>query len=452
MTSTHKTPSRTLFATRIGVLAATVGSAVGLGNIWRFPYEAGAHGGGAFMLCNLVFTLLIGIPILCAEFILGRSSRSNVMGAFRKLAPRQNWRPVGYLCVFSALLIPGFYSVVAGWTMEYFAQSAVGALDLGAVEHYHEYFDTFSSSVWTPLIWIAIFIGLNFVILICGTRGIERASNILMPVLFVILIIFAVNSMCMDGASEGLYFLFHPDWSAIDSSTVLSALGQSFFSLSLGLGCMTTYASYFSDSTRIGRSAVTTACLDLIVAIFAGVIIFPAVFTYGGSVEAGPKLVFEILPGIFHHLPFGAVWSALFFFLLILASLTSTISMHEIVITFLTEEKGMSRRNATILECSAAFVLAVIASLSFGPLAEMKIFSLSFFSLLDFITSNVMLPIGGLCIAIFAGYVIDRNIIRTQMTNNGRLHPTLLPLTIFSLRYLCPLAILLIFLSSLSII
>ncbi len=443
---------RGLFTTRIGVLAATVGSAVGLGNIWRFPFEAGAHGGGAFMLCNLAFTLLIGIPILCSEFVLGRGTRSNISGAFRKLAPKQNWRPVGYMCVLSALLIPGFYSVVAGWTMDYCAQSALGALDLGPLQAFHEHFDSFSSSTWTPLIWIFIFILANFLILIKGARGIERMSNLLMPALFAILVIFAVNSLLMDGASEGLYFLFHPDWSDIDAPTLLAALGQSFFSLSLGLGCMTTYASYFSDDTPLGRSAVTTAILDFTVAIIAGVIIFPAVFTYGGSVEAGPKLVFEVLPGIFHHLPLGAMWSALFFFLLIIASLTSTISMHEIVITFLTEERGMSRRAATIAECSAVLVLAVLSSLSFGVLSGIQIGGLSFFGLLDYCTSNILLPLGGLCISVFVGWVVDRRYVREQMTNHGKIKCRILPVVVFSLRYLVPVAIVLIFLNSLHII
>lgn len=444
---------RGLFTTRMGVLAATVGSAVGLGNIWRFPYEAGVHGGGAFMFCNLVFTLLIGIPVLCAEFMAGRGSRSNIIGAYRKLAPSgRRWTGAGYMAVLSAVLILGFYSVVAGWTVEYFARSATGALDLPSQQHYHDMFDEFSSSTWKPLIWIGIFVAANLVILLKGAKGIERMSNLLMPALFLILIVFCINSLTLDKAGEGLYFLFHPDWSMINGPTMLAALGQSFFSLSLGMGCMTTYASYFSDDTNLGRSAITTALLDIFVAIMAGIIIFPAVFTFGGSVAAGPKLVFEVLPGIFHNLTWGPLWSTLFFFLLILASLTSTISMHEIVITFLTEERGMSRRAATILDCSVTLTLAIVCSLSFGVLSDLKLFGLTIFNLLDFASSNILMPLGGLLISIFVGYVVDRKFIRDQMTNHGHITCHILRLTVFSLRYLAPGAIILVFLNSIGLL
>lgn len=447
------TPSqRGMFATRLGVLATTVGSAVGLGNIWRFPYEAGTNGGGAFMLCYLVFTIIIGIPVICAEFMMGRGTRSNVFGAYRKLAPGGKWWLAGYLGIFGALIIPGFYAVVAGWTVEYCVQSAIGALDLPSTQAYHDTFDRFATDSWRPLIWMIIFLFLNFIILIRGAKGIEKVSNVLMPLLFFILVIFCINSLFLDGAREGLVFLFHPDFSQIDRHTLLSALGQSFFSLSIGIGCMTTYASYFTDSTNIGKSASSTALLDSLVAILAGVIIFPAVFTFGGSVAAGPTLVFEILPNIFHHLPFGALWSALFFFLLILASLTSTISMHEIVIAFLVEEKGMSRRNATVVNCLIVLVLAIISSLSFGVLSDFTIFGLTFFNLLDYLASNIIMPLGGLITSFFVGWKVERSFIKNQMTNNSTIKSHILKGVVFSLRYIAPCAIILIFLNSIGLI
>lgn len=452
MADMSKNSQRGLFATKMGVLATTVGSAVGLGNIWRFPYETGTNGGAAFMLCYLFFTFAIGIPVICAEFMLGRGTRSNISGAFRKLAPGGKWWLAGYLGVFGAIIIPGFYAVVAGWTVEYFFQSVIGALDLPSAQDYHDNFDRFSSGSWRPLMWVVVFLALNFFILIRGAKGIEKVSNVLMPLLFLILIVFCVNSLTLSNAREGLLFLFKPDFSAIDGRTLLSALGQSFFSLSIGIGTMTTYASYFSDDTKLGRSATSTAMLDTLVAILAGVIIFPAVFSFGGSVAAGPTLVFEVLPNIFHHLPLGAVWSALFFFLLILASLTSTISMHEIVIAFLVEEKGMSRKKATVINCAIVFVLAIVSSLSFGILSGFTIFGLTFFNLLDYAASNVVMPVGGLIISLFIGWKVDRKYIRDQMTDCGKVKCHILKAVVFSLRYVAPGGIILIFLNSIGII
>lgn len=445
--------SRAQFATKIGAIATTVGSAVGLGNIWRFPYEAGAHGGGAFMLCYLFFIFAIGIPVICAEFILGRGTRSNIFGAYRKLSPNGKWYLAGYIGIVASIMILSFYSVVAGWTVEYFVQSAIGALDLPSQQHYHTHFDEFSTGNWRPMIWTLIFLAMNFVILMRGvTKGIEKASNVLMPMLFILLLIFCINSLTLDKASEGVYFLLHPDFSKIDSTVLLGALGQAFFSLSLGLGCMMTYASYFNDKTRLGRSATMTAILDTVVAVLSGIIIFPAVFTFGVSPTAGPTLVFEVLPSIFHKLPGGVIWSTLFFLLLFMASLSSTISMSEISIAFFTEEKKMSRRKATILNTVIAMVLGSLCALSFGCLGDFKIFGMTFFSLFDYVSSNILLPTGGLIVSIFAGWVIDKKLLRDQMTNNGSFRFKALWLITFCLRYVAPTGITLVFLDSIGLI
>lgn len=279
---------RAVFATKFGAIATTVGSAVGLGNIWRFPYEAGVHGGGAFMICYMAFVLLIGVPLLCAEFAMGRGTHSNVFGSYRALKPRQNWHFAGYIGILASLLILSFYSVVAGWTVEYCASSLFGSLDFASAETGHTQFLELTNG-WRPVVWTVAFLLCNFVILISGvTKGIERASNILMPLLFLLLAAFCVNSFTLPKFNEGIAFLFHPDFSKITPSVLLGALGQAFFSLSLGLGCMMTYASYFNDNNRLGRTAVTTAVLDSMVAVLAGVIIFPAVFSFGVSPEAGP--------------------------------------------------------------------------------------------------------------------------------------------------------------------
>lgn len=448
----NKTVSRGQFATRLGVLAAAAGSAVGLGNIWRFPYEAGQHGGSVFIFCYLLFTFALGVPLICAEFLMGRGTRSNVFGAYRKLSPRGKWYLAGYLGVIGALLIPGFYAVVAGWTVEYFVQSSVGALDLGSTPAYHTHFMEFASGNWRPLIWVVIFIAINYFVLVRGVRGIEKVCNLLMPVLFVILVVFAINSLNMDKAREGLTFLFNPDFSKFDSSTMLAALGQSFFSLSLGIGCLTTYGSYIQDNTPLPRMAVTTASFDSVVAILAAIVIFPAVITFGGSMEAGPTLVFEILPDIFHRLPGGPLWSAMFFFLLIVASLTSTISMHEIVIAFLTEEWGISRKKATAINCGAVLVLATISTLSFGLLSGWTIFGMTFFDLLNYITSNVIMPVGGLILSVFVGWVVKKKFACSQLCQGSRHSRFAVNAIIFSLRYVAPGAIILVLLNAIGII
>lgn len=444
---------RAQFATRLGVIATTVGSAVGLGNIWRFPYEAGTHGGGAFMLCYIFFIFVIGIPVICAEFILGRGTRSNIFGAYRRLAPKRPWYVAGYMGILASILILSFYSVVAGWTVEYFIQSACGSLDLATMEEYHARFDEFSTGNIRPVIFTLLFLAINFMILVRGvTKGIEKMSNLLMPLLFVLLAIFCVNSLTMEGASEGLRFLFHPDFSKIDSGVMLGAMGQAFFSLSLGLGCMTTYSSYFSDSTRLVRSASITAGLDTTVAILAGVVIFPAVFTFGFSPAAGPTLVFEVLPSIFHSLPGGPIWSALFFFLLLLASLTSTISMSEISIAFLVEEKKLSRRKATVVNTAIAMVLGTLCALSFGSLSDMKIFGLTVFNLFDYASSNVLLPIGGMVTAIFVGWFADRSFVRAQLTNGGAFRLRAMRVIIFCLKWVAPACIALVFLNAIGLL
>ncbi len=451
MTETKK--DRAVFTTRLGAIATTVGSAIGLGNIWRFPYEAGTHGGGAFMLCYIAFIFLLGVPVICAEFIMGRSSRANITGAFRLHASQRVWQFTGYMGVVASLMILSFYSVVAGWTVEYTVQSAIGALDFSDVGGYHDHFDTFVTGNWRPALWTLIFLLINFAILMRGVaKGIEKFSNILMPMLFLLLLIFCVNSLTLDGAAEGLKFLFKPDFNALTPSTMLGALGQAFFSLSLGLGTMLTYASYFSNSTRLGRSALLTASLDTLVAILAGVIIFPAVFTFGMSPAAGPTLVFEVLPSIFHNLPGGVVWSTLFFFLLFLASLTSTISMSEISIAFFIEELKIKRRSAVVLNTSIAAVFGVLCALSFGCLDGIKIFGLTIFNFFDNVTSNVMLPLGGMIISIFVGWKLDRKVLKSEMTCNGATSFCLMGLLVFLLRWVCPIAIALIFLNSIGII
>lgn len=436
------------FTTKFGVIAATVGSAVGLGNIWRFPYEAGVHGGGAFLLINFLFVLLLGIPVICAEFIVGHHSGANAWKAFDSFRHGRPWKVIGALGLIAATLILGFYSVVAGWTVQYIFQSISGFAGVRTPDGLHEQFVKFSSGGWEPLIWTLLFLGANYLIIIRGVeKGLERMSNLLLPILFVILLVFTVNSLLLPKAGEGLTFLFKPDFTEITPGVVLGALGQAFFSLSLGLGCLITYASYFRDDTPLLQTATTSAVLDTFVAVMAGVIIFPAVFTYGQEPAAGPQLVFEVLPSIFINMPGGRAWATLFFVLLFVASLTSTLSLFETIVAFLSGEGRMSRLKATNLCIGTVMALAVLCSLSFGPLADIRIFGLNFFNFSDFVSSNILLPLGGMLCSIFVGWVVDRRIIRDQLIGStpSAWRKVAVRGVVVSLRYIAPIGIGLVF-------
>lgn len=442
---------RARFATRLGVIATAVGSAVGLGNIWRFPYEAGVHGGGAFLLVYIAFIIVLGLPVICAEFALGRATRRGIFGAFRVLAPGSKWPWVGWLGVLGAIMILSFYSVVAGWTMEYLFRSVAGMLQGQTDAQLHEAFAGFTTG-WRPVMWTVAFLLLNYAIIVRGVqRGIERMSNVMTPMLFVLMIAFCINSLTLGGAREGLEFLFKPDFGAITPGVVIGAMGQAFFSLSLGLGVLLTYASYFNRRTDMVRSAAVTAGLDTVIAILAGVMIFPAVFTYGVPPDQGPTLVFEVLPSIFNRMPLGVVWSSLFFLMLLIASLTSTISMGECVIAFLTEELGMTRRRAAALTVAVAVAAGTLCALSFSYLSDWTlpiVGRVNFFNWLDYCSSNILLPLGGMLIAWFTGWRLDRATLRRELDPDGRRRGLLRAIT-FSLRYIAPTLIAIIFIVNL---
>lgn len=444
----HYGADRPKFTSKFGVIAATVGSAVGLGNIWRFPYEAGTHGGGAFLVANIICILLIGIPVVCSEFVIGRASRQNIFGAMHALAPRGGkvWRLAGFLGVASAMLILSFYAVVSGWTLEYLWQSVTGALTAKGAADTHEVFTGFTSG-WRCVFWTVVLLAINTMVVLRGVKkGIEKVSNWMMPLLFVILVVMAVNSLLLPGAKEGLAFLFAPDFAHVDSATALSALGQAFFSLSVGLGTLTVYGSYFPSNTRIIKSASIMAGLDTFVAILAGVIIFPAVFSFGKEAAAGPQLVFEVLPDIFREMSFGAVWSSLFFLLLLIASLTSTISLSETGVSFCVEKFKMSRKKAVAVSMGFCTFFGILCALSFGPLAHATLWGKTIFDLFDFVTSNIFLPLGGMFVAIFVGWVVDRATVDRELSPAPRL---IKRAVVFSLRYIAPVGILLVFINNL---
>lgn len=445
--------NRAQFVTRMGVIAATVGSAVGLGNIWRFPYEAGQHGGGAFLIIYLLCVCLLGIPVMIAEFVIGRSTHSNALTALQKLRPGSRMSMVSYVGIVASLMILSFYSVVAGCIMEYLYQAITGGLSGHTAEEYAALFGTFTVNPWRSVMWTLLFLSINFMVLRRGVeKGIERLSNVLMPVLFVILVVFCVNSLMMPRATEGLNFLFNPDFSALTPKVMLGALGQAFFSLSLGLTCLLTYASYFSDRTPLVRSATVVAVLDTLVAILSGIIIFPAVFSFGMEPAAGPKLVFQILPEIFQQLPGGYLWSVAFFLLLFFASITSTISMSEISITYFVEAHKMSRNRATGLNTAIAAAFGTLCALSFGVLSEWTVAGMTLFELFDFVSSNVLLPVGGVMLSVFVGWMADRKVVEEQLTDYGARRITLLQPIRFCIRYVAPVCITLIFLYGIGVL
>ena len=435
------------FATRLGAIAAAVGSAVGLGNIWRFPYEAGVNGGGAFILVYIMCILVMGIPVILSEFIIGRSTHSNMKAALLKLSPGKKYYLFTYVCILGSFIVIGFYSVVCGWIIEYLYQAALGGLSGHTPQEYSEMFTSLIANPWRCVGWTVLFLILNFIVMSWGIeKGIERVASIMMPLLFVILIVFCVNSLLLPGAGKGLNFLFYPDFSQLTMRGVLDAFGQAFLSLSIGISCLVTYSSYFKDNTSLTKDATTVAVLDTMVAILSGVMIFPAVFSFGVEPTAGPRLIFEVLPSIFQQMSGGYVWALLFFLLVFFASLTSTISLSEIPITFLIEEHKLTRPKAINWTALITFALATIAALSFNVLDDVKLFDKNIFDLMDYAASNIFMLLGGLFTAVYVGWFLDRKVIRDQLTNGGRLKGAAEPYLIFCLRYIAPISIVFIFL------
>ena len=445
--------NRATFGSKLGVIMATVGCAVGLGNIWRFPYMLGQNGGAAFLAVYILCIILLGLPVMLSEFFIGRHTRKNAAGAFKVLAPGTKWSLIGYNGVLASFLILGFYSVVAGWTLEYIMQAVTGSLSDKAPEAFAQDFKLFSTEIFRPILWTVTFIGLTHFIVVSGVKeGIERTSKVMMPILFLILLALCIRSVTLPNASEGLYFLFKPDFSKITSAVVLSAMGQAFFSLSIGMGCLITYSSYFSKDTKMQITALQVTILDTLVAVMAGIMIFPAVFSFGIAPTAGPELVFITLPNVFQQLPMGAIWSLVFFLLLALAALTSTISLHEVATAYVHEEYQITRTKAAWFVSGGVMVLGILSSLSIGIWKEYTLFGLTFFDLLDYLTAKIMLPFGGMLICIYLGNRVDRKILKEELTNKGTVPFYFFNTYAFFMKYIAPIAIGMIFLNELGII
>ena len=444
------------FGTKIGIILATAGSAVGLGNVWRFPFMTGQNGGAVFIILYFGCILLLGIPGMVSEFVIGRHAQANAYRAYGKMGGKA-WRFVGILGILTSTIILGFYAVVAGWCLQYLFASFAGQLS-GDAAYVRNYFQTFSSDPVKPCLWGVAFVLLTHLVIVRGVqRGIERASKILMPLLLILLVVIVVASCLLPGASKGIEFLFKPDFSKVTHSVLLEALGQAFFSLSLGTACLCPYASYFSRQTNLVRSATQIAILDSAIAILAGLMIFPAAFSVGVEPDSGPSLIFITLPNVFQQafssMPaVGYVIGILFYALLVFAALTSTISMHEIGTAFFYEEMHLTRRKAACILTAVCSVLAVFCSLSIGAVDGIRLFGLSLMDFCDLLTAQVMLPAGALLTSIMLGWFVSAKTVREEFTNQGTVSLRLFGIWHFCIRFVVPLCILLIFLHQLGVI
>ncbi len=444
------------FGSKIGIVLATAGSAVGLGNIWRFPYMTGQNGGAAFLLMYVACIMLLGVPGMVSEFIVGRHAQTNAARAYDKLSDGRPWRFVGYLGILTSTIILGFYAVVAGWCLQYLYASVAGQMQ-GDSQYVQEYFVAFSSNAWKPVVCGLLFIVMTHLIVVRGVRkGIEKASKWLMPILLILLVVLVIASCSLPGAIEGVKFLLKPDFSKISGDVLLEALGQAFFSLSLGTACLCTYASYFSRTTNLLHSAGQIALLDTLIAILSGLLIFPAAASVGIGADSGPSLIFITLPNVFQQafgsMPVvGYVVSIMFYALLVFAALTSTISMHEIGTAFFTEEFQMPRKYAAWVVTVLAGVLCLLCSWSVGAI-NIEVMGLSLMDFCDQLTANFMLPVGGMLACLFVGWYIPRQVVHDEFTNYGQLNHSFYRVYFFAVRYVCPVCIILVFLHQLGIL
>lgn len=439
------------------MILATAGGAVGLGNVWRFPYMAGQNGGAAFILIYIGCVLLLGIPCMVSEFIIGRHGASNTYRAYSKMSHGNAWKFVGLLGVLTGYLITGYYAVVSGWCLQYIYASVAGQLH-GDPSFVKSYFQSFSTDPIRPIIWLVAILLITHFVIIHGVRGgIERASKLLMPTLFVLLLVIVVASCMLPGADKGIDFLFKPDFGKVDRGLFLGALGQSFYSLSIAMGCICTYASYYTRQTNLLQSAVQISVIDSLVAILAGLMIFPAAFSVGVNPDSGPSLIFITLPNVFNQafasMPIlGWVISLLFYALLSLAALTSLMSLHEVSTAFFYEELHITRDKGAVIVTVTTIIIGAFCSLSLGQFDGLRIGDKSLFDVFNFVTGQIFLPLGGFLTCLFLGWFVPKRLVKDEFTNWGSVSGRFFGVFLFLVRFVCPLAILSIFLHQFNVI
>ncbi|MEE4213578.1 MAG: sodium-dependent transporter [Bacteroidales bacterium] len=446
-------PIRDSFSSKLGVIAAAAGSAVGLGNIWRFPYVTGENGGGAFLIIYLCFVFAIGFPVMLAEFTIGRRAQRNALGSFKKLAPGKPWYLIGLMGIVAAFMILAFYSTIAGWTLEYLVQAVSNGFAGKTSDQLTRSFEVFQSGSLRPVIWQLVFMFLTAFIIYKGVKnGIEKYTKILMPLLVVLIIIICIRSLTLEGAKEGLDFLFRPDFSKLKLTVILTALGQAAFSLSIGMGTLITYGSYIQKDNNLPVTALQVSATDTVIAILAGVMIFPAVFAFNINPAEGPGLVFIVLPNIFQQMPGGYFFAILFFTLLSIAALTSTVSVLEVVVAYFSEELNMTRAKATIIASVAISIVGVFATLSFGPLKNATIFGKTVFDWFDYLSANILLPLGAILIVVFVGWYLGKKNVKDELSNQGELKGRIVNIFMVIVKFIAPIAITLAFLYGLGLI
>ncbi|MBQ8049557.1 MAG: sodium-dependent transporter [Bacteroidales bacterium] len=445
--------ARDSFGSRFGALVAMAGSAVGLGNLWRFPYLVGENGGAAFIIVYILLSFLICLPIFISEFVVGRRSQKNAYAAFRDLSGGSAWRWVGLFTIIVPLIVLSYYSVIGGWSIDYLLKSCTFSFTGGESQSaMATMFSDMVSSTWTPLLAHTGFLLATTLIVVVGIKdGIEKFSKVMMPLLFVIVIAIAIYSVTLPGAKAGLDYLFNPDFSKINGGAIASALGQAFFSLSLGFGTIMTYASYVDKKENIMFQSTASAVADLMFALIAGIAIMPAVFAFGINPQSGPGLVFETLPYVFGQMPAGGLVAILFFVALLVAALTSSISMLEVAVAFLVEEKKFKRINACGVLFILCWLIGTVCSLSFGPLSNVQIGGGNLFDFFDNLSSNILMTLGSLLTVLFVGWRLKKTDVYDEFTNGGTIsrNAKLFGVLWFLIRYVCPLAIILIFISGL---
>lgn len=445
------TTNRNNFGSRLGVILASAGSAVGLGNVWRFPTEAGRNGGAAFILIYLIMVLLMALPVMVGEFVVGRASKANAVHSYQRLGGGRWWGKTGYLCVLGGFMVLSFYCVIAGWTLQAVVNTLTGQLEQ---KDYAAQFNTFIVHPWMPLIYVASFLLLTHLVVARGVqKGIEWFSKTMMPLLFLIILLLMGVSLSMPGASQGVEFLLKPDFSKITTSVVLNAMGQAFFTLSVGISCLATYASYFQDETPLIKSALNVCTIDTLVAVVSGFIIFPAIFSMpGAEADAGPGLVFITLPYVldyaFASYPIlGYIFMLLFYLLLFLAALTSSISMHELTTAYISEQFHLSRVRASTIVLFVCLIFGTACSLSFGPWKDLTLFDLTIFDVFDSATAKIIMPLGGLFITVFVGWRMNRLTVMDELTNRGQLSIPAARAILFLIRWVAPIGVGIVFLN-----
>lgn len=441
------------WTSRLGFILATAGSAIGLGAIWKFPYIAGISGGGAFFLIFLIFTLFMGLPILLAEFVIGRGSQKDAVSAYLTFAPNSKWHFVGILGMVTCFILLSFYSVVGGWIILYMVQAVIGNLSGLSESAYAPLFNDFIANPIYAILFQFIFMAITIYVVAKGVQqGIERAGKIMMPALFISFLILIIRSLTLDGVGEGLHFFLYPDFSNMSSKTILFALGQSFFAISVGVSVMVTYSSYLSKNEDLPKSALMIVMMNLFISLLAGLAIFPAVFSFGFEPTEGPGLLFVVLPAVFNQMPFGVFFLFIFLILFLFATLTSAFSMLEIIVAAVTKQDRTKRKRTTWITGILIFIVGIPSALSYGVLSDFTIFDKTIFDAADYLVSNILMPLGALLIALFAGFKIPRKVLLEEISDGASYAKKIFAIWLIAIKYIAPIAIIIVFLDAIGLL